>query len=243
MINYVFKRYELKYLITYQKYQEILPVIKNHLEHEKFNNTTIQSLYYDTKDYLLIRRSMDKPKYKEKLRLRSYGLANSEDKVFLEIKKKYDGIVYKRRVALKEEESLPYIYGYNSKANTQIEKEIAYFKRIYPDLRPMILLLYDREAYEKDGLRITFDTNIRYRQKDLSLSKGLYGTKILNDDYILMEVKVSNALPMWLATLFSENHIYKTSFSKYGEAYKTIMKEKENEKWNNSLNQYLTIQP
>ena len=188
-------------------------------------NTTC-SLYFDTPDWLLIRRSMEKPMYKEKLRLRSYGVANPDTKVFIELKKKYDGVVYKRRVEMTEAQSNQYLLNHEQVLDTQITREIDYCMQHYEGLAPACLLTYSREAfYAKDDheFRMTFDDNILWRDYDLDLRSGIYGEAILKPDQVLLEVKVADHIPMWLVNFFSENHIYKTSFSKYGTAYRTML--------------------
>ena len=149
MANYVFERYEYKYIITKEQYYQINKLLEGKLVEDEYGRTTIQSLYYDTDNYLLIRRSIEKPMYKEKIRLRGYGEVNSDSKVFLEIKKKSDGIVYKRRVRLKEKEAVDFFYSDTPLDNGQIGNEINYFKQYYGSLRPPMLLNYDREAFKK----------------------------------------------------------------------------------------------
>lgn len=212
----VFKRYELKYLISQNQYYSVLKEIKKHLSADKHGKSTIQSLYYDTDDFRIIRRSLEKPDYKEKLRLRSYGLAGEDDMVFMELKKKCSGVVYKRRIEISGRAVKS-----NNLGESQISKEIAYFAQFYKKITPKMLLIYDRTAYTGNGdLRITFDSNIRYRTDRLSLSAGLDGIPIIRDDKILMEIKTGTAIPMWLVKILSKYQIAKTSFSKYGEAYK-----------------------
>lgn len=212
----VFKRYELKYLLTPTQYFNVLNEAGKFLTADIHGKSTIQSLYYDTDDYRLIRRSLEKPEYKEKLRLRSYGLAREDDTVFMELKKKCSGVVYKRRIEISEK-----AIGKNALGESQISKEIAYFIKFYPKLSPKMLLLYDRTAYFGEGdLRITFDSNIRYRTDRLSLSEGLDGLPLRTDGKILMEIKTGTAIPLWLVRILSKEQIVKTSFSKYGEAYK-----------------------
>lgn len=229
MHSLVFERYEIKYLITKKQYEILLNVISNELDEDKHGPSTIQSLYFDTNTNLLIRQSIDKPCYKEKLRLRSYGIANRDSDVFLEIKKKYKHKVYKRRIVLKENEAFIFLNQYKANNESQIANEIAYMKYLYKNLEPKILMIYDRIAFYKNDLRITFDTNIRYRVHDLCLNKGLYGEKILDDSLVLMEIKASTAMPLWLVRMLSENQIYKTSFSKYKEAYKKELMEGKEE--------------
>lgn len=226
MSQCVFKRYELKYILTNEEYQLILNKVIEYLTPDKYGEITIQSLYYDTDNYRLIRNSIEKPIYKEKLRIRSYGLATNDSKIFLELKKKYDKIVYKRRI------ELPYMnlnkIFFSLDNHGQIGKEIKYFCSHYENLKPSMLLLYDRMAYiNKDlDLRITFDKNVRYRKDNLNLTSNLDGISLLEDGKVLMEIKTSRAYPLWLVRLLNENHIYKTRFSKYGTAYQLELKKK-----------------
>ena len=225
MNKYIFKRHEVKYIITPEQYEIVLEGIKNHLTLDHYGETTIQSLYYDTDDYRLIRNSIERPSYKEKIRARSYGLATPDKMVFLELKKKTQGIVFKRRVEIKEKAIIEFIN--QGKENpTQIEKEIIYFCNYYKNLKPRMLLLYDRSAYtcEESDLRITFDKNTRYRTSDLNLCTNLDGIKLLPNGEILMEIKTALGYPMWLVKLLNENKIYKGKFSKYGTAYQIELK-------------------
>lgn len=211
----VFQRYELKYVLTPEQYAAVIARTSANLRPDEYGRTTIQSLYYDTDDFRLIRRSIEKPEYKEKLRLRSYGLAGPADKVFMELKKKCCGIVYKRRIETTADE-----LANGGESNGQIAKEIDYFRRFYGDLEPKALLIYDREAYFGDGdLRVTFDHNVRYRTENLTLDAGFNGTPLFMRGEVLMEIKTGTAIPLWLTKILTEEKIYKTSFSKYGTAY------------------------
>lgn len=242
----VFKRYETKYLISKKQLELIKENLSKHnISIDEYNKTSILSLYYDTKDNILALRSIEKPEYKEKLRLRSYGLASKDSNLFLEIKKKYEGIVYKRRIKTNKLEVTSFI---NKTLNydKQIGHELNFFRDYYKDLKPNILIIYEREAYldSKSDLRITFDYDIRYRDYDLVLDKSLGGKKILDDDLVLMEIKTGFAYPLWLCRLLNDNKIYKTSFSKYGEAFKKIHKNKViggQIKWQNCLNPSLQM--
>ncbi len=219
--KYVFKRHEIKYLLTPAQYSLVLTEISKRLKCDEYGETTIQSLYYDTDTWLLIRNSIERPFYKEKLRARSYGLATPDKKIFLELKKKCDKVVFKRRICLKSKELAPFINSGIGAENGQIEKEIRYFCQFYGNLKPAMLLLYDRTAYldANSDLRITFDRNIRYRVNRLDLCSGLDGKLVLPNGEIMMEIKTSGAYDMWLVQLLNDNGIYKTSFSKYGKAY------------------------
>ena len=222
----VFKRYELKYLLTQEKYDNIIDTIKTYAQPDEHKQNTILSLYYDTPNSLLIRRSIEKPVYKEKLRLRSYGVAMQDSKVYVELKKKYKDVVFKRRIDMKNDEADLFMKNKYEGKNCQITNEINYFKFLYHDLAPAMLIMYNRMAYSGESnkdLRITFDNNIRFRNYDLSLQKGVYGEKIEFNGKYLMEIKTGSCIPLWLSQLLTENEIYKTGFSKYGNAYKTIL--------------------
>ena len=224
--RFVFKRHELKYKLTPIQYAIILEQINKHLSLDEYGETTIQSLYYDTDTWLLIRNSIEKPVYKEKLRVRSYGLATPNQTVFLELKKKYKKIVYKRRIRIQEKDLTPFINLGIGADKGQIEKEIRYFCSFYGGLKPSVFLSYEREAfYERDGgdFRVTFDDRILCRQTDISLCSSIYGMPLLREGQILMELKCSGGIPLWMVKVLSQEKLYKTSFSKYGTAYSTTI--------------------
>ena len=223
----VFRRYELKYMITKEQKDIILGAMADHTLPDKYGHTTVRNLYFDTESYRLIRRSIEKPIYKEKLRIRSYSQATPDSTVFVELKKKYDGVVYKRRLALHESEAMAWMRREIAcPKSTQIAREIDYFASLYPGLRPSVFLSYDREAYyDKDGgdFRVTFDENILCRGEDMSLCSSVYGDVILPDGAVLMELKCSGGIPLWMVEVLSRERIYKTSFSKYGRAYQSLI--------------------
>ncbi|MGN1317950.1 MAG: polyphosphate polymerase domain-containing protein [Lachnospirales bacterium] len=231
----VFNRYESKFLVDDVTYKKIIGIIKEHMVADKYNVKgkpyTITNIYYDTDDNELIRKSIESPIYKEKLRLRSYGVPNLNSKVFLEIKKKYNHIVNKRRTTLTLSEAYDFTKTkiepeFKDYMNKQVLDEITYFLDLY-SLKPKLYLAYDRIAFfEKDNpdLRISFDTNIRSRRENVALEKGDYGTRLLDYGTHLMEIKTSKAMPMWLVDMLSEYNIRRTSFSKYGTEYKNIYK-------------------
>ncbi len=239
----VFKRYEIKYAVTAAQKEKIIEAMKPYMVMDKYGKSTVRNLYFDTDDFVLARHSIAKPDYKEKLRIRSYSKADSESTVFVELKRKYDGVVYKRRISLPEKDAMRWtseskdnaIMNELSKESPQVADEIGYFLGMYSWLKPVIYLSYDREAYRmRNGMsateggsdfRVTFDSNIRCRETDLSLASDPYGRSILEDGMYLMELKCSGSIPLWLARLLSEEHIYKTSFSKYGTAYCHFMDE------------------
>ena len=224
----IFKRHEIKYMITLEQLELIKREFEKHMIADEHGESTICSLYFDTPSFQLIRRSIEHPVYKEKLRLRSYGVAHADTKVFVELKKKYKKVVYKRRVTLTEKDAMRYLLEGEIDKRTQITDEIDYFKEFYPGIAPAMLLMYKREAYyskEDRDFRVTFDRDVLWRDYDLSLDKGIYGRQILEPNQILMEVKTKDAIPLWMTKILTENHIYKKSFSKYGTAYTTKLKE------------------
>ncbi len=227
MDNLTFKRCEMKYLITKTQYMQMKIAMDAHMQLDNFGKHTVHSIYMDTHDYLLIRRSIEKPCYKEKLRIRGYNSVLAGDKVFIELKKKFKGTVYKRRTAMTQKGAMNYVGGKAlPEIRNQIVNEIDYFLDFYGNLVPAMMISCDREAFFcKSGtdLRITFDQNILARDYDLDISKGAYGHEILDTNYLILEVKTSLGLPMWLLDFFSQNEIYKTSFSKYGTAYKMLL--------------------
>lgn len=221
----IFKRYEIKYMLDIRQLSLLKNEMKKYMIADAFGKSTICSLYFDTPQYLLIRRSMDHPMYKEKLRLRSYGVADENSTVFVELKKKYNSVVYKRRVAMTEKEALEYLLNHRKVMDTQITREIDYCMDVYKGIAPAMLLSYEREAYyarDDHEFRVTFDQNILWRNYDLSLHEGIYGNPILKDNQVLMEVKTAGAIPMWMVRFLRDNEIYKTSFSKYGTAYRKL---------------------
>lgn len=223
-----FKRVELKYQVSARQKRVLLDAMREHMRPDEFGKSTICNLYFDTPDYLLIRRSLEKPVYKEKLRLRSYGVAQDDSQVFLELKKKYKGVVYKRRIAMDSHAAMDALLrGKKLQSESQIAHEIEAFRSFYRELSPAVYLSYEREAfYGKDDhdLRITFDERILWRQQDMDLRIAPYGSPILPPGQSLMEIKIAGAMPLWLVRLLSENGIYQTSFSKYGNAYQQMLK-------------------
>ena len=267
----VFKRYELKYMVTAEQKDRILRAMEPYMEPDRFARSTVRNIYYDTDDFILARRSIAKPDYKEKLRVRSYARADEDSTVFVEPKRKFDGVVYKRRIGLAEADAMKWMagagdpgaaHGTGSERMTgakdqaitrwicsesprvalgkgsespQVADEIEYFIALYGGLKPVLYLSYYREAYRMkkgssvmdggDAFRVTFDSDIRCREMDLSLRSEAGGKPLLEEGKFLMELKCPGAIPLWMTKVLSEERIYKTSFSKYGTAYCSFMEE------------------
>ncbi|MDE6620055.1 MAG: polyphosphate polymerase domain-containing protein [Lachnospiraceae bacterium] len=223
----VFKRYEMKYMMTRKQWRAVLEAMLPYMKLDDFGHTTIRNVYFDTDSYRLVRRSIEKPVYKEKFRIRSYKQAEAQDEVFIELKKKYQDVVYKRRESLTQLETLEWLVRDTPfpKA-TQIGNEIDYFFQVYETLKPKVFLSYEREAfYALDGsdFRVTFDENILARQEELSLSREVWGERLIGEEQVLMEIKTPASIPLWMTHVLAQEKLYKTSFSKYGTAYEKII--------------------
>ena len=223
----VFKRHELKYLITPAQRDAVLAAMAPHMALDPYGRTTIRNIYFDTPSYRLIRRSIEKPVYKEKLRIRAYQRVTPAGQVFVELKKKYDHVVYKRRLSLSEGEALNWLSGKMHCADhSQISREIDYFLSFYEGLRPTVFLSYEREAYycrAGGDFRVTFDENVLCRQDNVSLEAEIGGTPILPEGKILMEIKCAGGIPLWMTQVLTQERIFRTTFSKYGTAYQNLI--------------------
>ena len=217
-----FQRYEKKYVITPAQQEFLLSGALPYLRPDEYGRYTICNIYYDTANWSLIRSSLEKPAYKEKLRVRSYGVPEDDGSVFVEIKKKVGGVVYKRRVIMAAADVPAYLAGDPSRSpGGQISREIDWFQHLY-HAEPQVFIGYDRTAFagiDDPELRMTFDTGLRWRTTALDLRGGDWGAPILPPGRILMELKIPGAAPMWLSRLLSQAEVYPTSFSKYGACY------------------------
>lgn len=225
--KHTFQRFELKYLLSKDSSEQLMEFIEGELIPDAYGESTVCSLYFDTPDMLLIRRSVSHPVFKEKLRLRKYISDKGESPVFAEIKRKYLSVVSKRRVEMAESEALSLIGGLRA-PTCQIEREISYFSKLYAPLKPSVLISYRRKAMVSadDRLRITFDSDIKFSDSALTLNPPIGTKPIIDNGTILMEIKTPYAIPLWLTEYLSKNKIYRTSFSKYGTVYKTIAENK-----------------
>ena len=222
----IFKRFEDKYHLTREQGASIQEAIAQHMKPDEYGEYLVQNLYYDTDNWDVIRASLEKPVYKEKLRLRCYGVPDQDTNLFLELKKKYRGIVYKRRIAVPMtafSQGTGTIRDIVSGKSSQISRELDFYMKnnaVYEK----IYISYMRSAFagieEDKGLRITLDTDVCYRLDRLNYSTpgdGCY--KVLPQDKTLMEIKTLGGMPLWLSHVLCENKIYPTSFSKYGACY------------------------
>ena len=223
----VMKRYEMKYILSKEQMFYLKNSLCSHMKIDQYGKTSIASIYYDTPDYRIIRASIEKPEFKEKIRLRSYGLAKDNGHVYLEIKRKNQGIVYKRRIETNEKDASLFLNNkIDSVGSNQIARELTYFRNFYGKLEPKIMIAYDRTSYaEIDGdIRLTIDENPRYRTFDLNLHSSMDGQLLLPAGYAILEIKVQQEMPLWLVEILSKGKIYRSSFSKVGEAYKKIVR-------------------
>ena len=223
----VFQRYELKYLLNEEEKQAVRRAMTPYMKLDRYGRTTIRNLYLDTENYRLARRSLEQPVYKEKIRLRSYELATEGSTVLEELKKKFESVVYKRRLALTEEDAMRWISGEAPcPVESQIAAEIDYFLHHYGPLTPAAFLSYEREAYyalDGSDFRVTFDEEILARLAGLSLRAEPGGFPLLPEGRTLMEIKCSGGIPLWMTKVLTGRRLYKTSFSKYGTAYERLI--------------------
>ena len=223
----IFRRVEKKYILTRTQYNQIMDILKNYVVQDKYGKSTICNIYFDTNNYELISHSITKPYFKEKVRLRSYNTPKKDSTVFLEIKRKVDGVVGKRRIEMKLSDFYDYIGDSNSvkNKNLQIKNELDYYFKKY-DLSEKMYISYQREAYyekENKDFRVTFDTDVTAREYNLNLDKGNYGEKILSPDKTIMEIKTLGTIPLWFVKVLDECKICPCGFSKYGEAYTQLV--------------------
>ena len=223
----VFKRYEKKYRINEAMAEALKAELSDVLIPDAYGKSTVGNLYLDTPDDLLIRQSLNAISYKEKLRIRSYGIPRDDSTVFLELKKKYRGVVYKRRVAFSLSELNAFLANGKTDKRGQIMEELTYALRFYRHPRPRGALFYEREAFfyrDEDGVRLTFDRGIRYRFTDLSPTEGTDGQLLLPDDAVILEIKCGGAMPLRLAHLLDQYRLFPVPFSKYGNAYQARLR-------------------
>jgi hypothetical protein len=223
-----FERYEQKYLLNDFQYHAVLKVLGEFIRPDEYGPSTIYSVYYDNDNFEIARKVSGKSAYKEKLRLRSYGIPHPGDTVYLELKKKLNGITYKQRIPLPftgtgqcldlRTADVHHNYTFD---------EIQWFLRSYNPF-PQFMISYDRTAFrgrENSALRVTFDSNIRCGTAGLDFSPDPCETPLLDTDACLMEVKVDTAIPLFFSACLSGLNIFPVSFSKYLRAYENLLNE------------------
>ena len=234
----IFDRIEKKYLITPEQERNMLSAIREHMDEDLYHKSEVFNIYFDTPNYDLIVKSIDNPKFKQKLRARSYG---GYDKVFLEIKTKMRGpeynVGYKRRVLITRDDYKKLISRKKTTAelaaqkietprDIQISREVDYMINHF-NLAPKILVYYNRKSYAgEQGLRITFDHDLHYRDHDLKFSRSKKDRKYFSNDHsIIMEIKAHGVLPLWLVHALDAEQVYPSRFSKIGKIYEQLRKE------------------
>lgn len=227
-----FQRKENKYLISGQQQEALLETIGQRLMKDEYGESTVSNIYLDTPEHYLIRESIDvtedRRPYKEKIRIRAYDIPQAQDDVFIELKKKFKGIVYKRRLTTTLAKAERYLKEGILPEESQIMREIDWTMKKYGMPQPSIMVFYERLGYfdkEQPCIRITFDRNTRYRTDDLSYEYGSGGKLIFTDDTRIMEIKASGAYPLWLVESLDSLDIRKQTFSKVAAAYKKEFKE------------------
>ena len=221
----VFKRYEMKYILDPEQTRAIRDAMESHTEPDGYAVSDVRNIYYDTQGYTLAVRSLAHPEYKEKLRLRKYS-SDADDPAFVEIKKKCDGVTYKRRLSLPTDDAVRWLEGQDVEGtDTQIGHEIETFRDRYPTLGPAMMLCYARESFasKEDDLRITFDRDVTARLDNIDIDGPTGGRRLIPEGSSIMELKTRTAVPLWMAHALSDCHAYVGSFSKYGTAYQKLV--------------------
>lgn len=226
-----FERFEKKFIVTKEQFRRMMPTVLDHMDADAYcidgKSYKLVNLYFDDDEDSIIRESVRKPKYKEKLRIRSYDIPKDENSiVYIEIKRKFKGVVTKRRAGFPYKDVMRYLEtGEHPKTDSyiynQVLDEIDEFLKQYP-CYPKLFLSYDRHAYfmkDDPETRLTFDENILSRRDDLDLLHGNYGEPLLPEDKMIMEIKFSGAVPLWFSRLASSEGIFRTPFSKYGKEF------------------------
>ena len=226
MVQSIFQRYEIKFLLTKAQKDDLMELISCHMVPDLYPHSSIRNIYYDTENYRLVRRSMEKPVYKEKLRVRCYTDIGPTDPVFVELKKKYQSVVYKRRIVLPRDEAEAWLAGGETDNHSQIAGEIEYFRDFYRTLEPKVFLSYERDSYRdpiRDDFRLTLDHTIRAREDHLNLAEKPGGYFVTDPNLTLMEVKTAGGIPLWLSHFLNDHRIRQTSISKYGSYYQDFI--------------------
>ena len=246
-----FERKEKKYVLDEKTLAHFMQLVGDKFGDDQYAHSTISSLYYDTPEFSMINRSIEEPLYKEKMRIRCYDDPSDEAGVFVELKKKFKGIVYKRRIRMSIEGAYAYLegtpYSHASLLGSAIEslemdmikqqniREIDACLNRHGKLSPAIMVVVERHSIRStDGsnLRITFDRNARWRAHNLRFDTGFQGTPIFGGGEIIMEVKALGTYPLWLVQALDEIEAYPVSCSKVGLAYKALCTEKKPEYMN-----------
>jgi hypothetical protein len=221
-LQYIFKRREIKYIITKEQYTYLRDVFSDYIEPDVYSEYILQNLYFDTPAWDVIRASIEKPRFKEKMRLRCYETPGTETSVFLELKKKYNGIVYKRRAAFPLETlSGQTVREAVADEDSQIAQELKYYLNRYT-VNEKVYISHKRLAFngiEDMELRLTFDMDLRFRLDGLDFSHPGEGKRIIPDSQVIMEIKTPGGMPLWMVRILNENEIFPASFSKYGRCY------------------------
>ena len=217
-----FQRKELKYLLDAPSLYRLREAVSRHLLPSEFGTSQVNSLYLDTRERSVIARSVEKPLYKEKLRIRWYrsGSLATASEAFVELKKKHKGIVYKRRLAVSPQTAIGFSRG-SGLGGSQIAREIEAARQRMGDLLPSALVICRRTSFGSDGegeLRITFDEGLRV----LDLFDGGQTVYPLEPGQVVLEVKGANAHPFWLVDALSAERAYPVAFSKYGAFYERV---------------------
>ncbi len=237
----IFKRKEQKYLITLDQYSLLLEQIMPYMRSDKFGvdgRYIVSSLYFDSDDHNIYFETKNKLTFRQKLRLRTYNETGIDETAFFEVKQKHNNVVNKRRMLLPLEEAYHYLEKGDKKhlkdfhtSNLQVLREIDHFRTLYK-LKPEMVVSYERHALhgiDNPDLRITFDFNLRCRNDDLLLEHGSDGEQFIDNNLIVLEVKVNDSVPLWLTRILQALQCEQRSASKYCTSMELLQKNQMSE--------------
>ncbi len=227
-----FNRFELKYVLSLEQVKALKEDLKQHVEPDKnwgWEAYMLASLYYDTEDYRFYWEKIEGLKFRRKLRIRRYVTdepLTDNSIVYVEIKQRVDRVTQKRRVPIKYKEALELIHEekipkWYSPQDNEVMNEILNLLKTY-ELKPSAITTYKREAFfwkEADrGLRITFDTEVGFKQKDLDLANPHMEWYMVPPKFCILEIKANEKIPYWVTELVANHGIKLVRVSKYCQA-------------------------
>lgn len=224
-----FNRFELKYIIPVTVRDALRRDLELNMQPDAHGDADgsyrVTSLYYDTADLACFRAKVEGIKYRRKLRVRIYSEHADEasDTAMVEIKQRINRTVQKRRVAVTLERAYALCTGSNvapwaDRDDASVASEIEFLVRNLR-LEPTCVISYLRQAFVgsryESGLRITFDQRLSCRGPEALLGSGLPSHAFMDPSWLVMEVKVNDAVPLWVARMLARNQCSLRRISKY----------------------------
>lgn len=194
----------------------------------KDKHYTVRSIYFDTPDYDYYFEKIEGIKHRKKFRIRGYNELTPDSKVFFEIKRKYEIPIFKNRAVTSYDnvcklfmnQSVEKCISNSEKFPHAVDNVKRFFYHFYSDsLRPVILVIYEREAYLgliDEKIRVTFDKNLRsvaFPTIDELYSESR--ARVALKDQFILEVKFNDYFPSWMKPIIGILGLKRESASKY----------------------------